>query len=72
MLQYHSQAFNPDTGCWETFNIEPYDGCSMDDLDLSAQDIGCEPGTVFRVELRERDEETGEDRLIDAVELAAG
>jgi len=61
-------AFNTNTGCFEVIEREQIEGpVDLSEIvELSAQDLGCEPGSLFRVAIRDT-----EDNEVDAVEVKA-
>jgi len=65
--EYVTYAHNSTTGCWEAIEREPWDGVPLDQTDLSAADLGCEPGSLFLVKLVDCTEE----RVLATVEVMA-
>ena len=61
-------ALNTDTGCFEVVEHEQLAGpVDLSEIvELSAQDLGCEPGSLYRVAIRDT-----EDNELDAVEVEA-
>jgi hypothetical protein len=57
----------PDTGEHLDDGTDQWDGTSLDALELSATDLGCEPGTTYVLELF--DTESG--RAIESLRTAA-
>lgn len=66
MTQILTQAFNENTGVYETIEREPGTAADLEIAELSATDLGCEPGVLFRLVLVD-----GEDRELAVREVAA-
>jgi len=72
-LRIETNAFNDATGCGETVDVAGAADCfvaSAGDLesmaDLSAEDLGCKPGSPYLVELVDED-----DHVLGSVEVVA-
>jgi hypothetical protein len=72
-LRVETRAFNERTGCWEAIDVTDAAECGVAgpaDLEqiggLSAADLGCAPGSEFRLDLVDAD-----DRRIASVEVVA-
>jgi hypothetical protein len=61
------QAWNDDTQVWDTIERERGTAQMLEDADLSAGDLSCEPGTEFRLALvGEDDYEVLAERIVQA------
>lgn len=66
MTEILTQAQNPSTGVYETIDREPGTAADLANAELSAEDLGCEPGTLYRLVLVD-----DEDRELDVREVVA-
>ena len=44
-------VMNPATDSWEAIETEPWDGTPLDDVEVSAEDIGGYSGQSLRIEI---------------------
>lgn len=51
------QAWNTATGVYETIDCEPGGHSELIEAELSATDLGCEPGTVYRLQQVDDDDD---------------
>jgi len=66
MTEILTQAYNPATGVYETFEREPGTAADLEMADLSADDLGCEPGTLYRVVLVDDEDNELAERFVTA------
>jgi len=67
--QYVTKAWNGNVSGWESIDRESWDGSPLDAVDLSADDIGCKPGSPFLVELVESN--GSDERVLRSVKVTA-
>lgn len=75
IIQIHTYAYDPrensEQVCVDITNERAGSTLPLADwVDLSANDLGCEPGSLFRVDAGYTDD-TGADRVVDSVIIEA-